>query len=268
MKLVNAGANALRPRCSLRPPFALIAWGLFTPLSTALAHGPGQQVTSEVSWMLMLSPHGAVLLACGVVATILALHFRRFIWARTALAAIAVALPLTSFTQIAVIPVPNVFADGEPANAADVNENFAAVVQQIADHANNAVLHGSPQGISSVDGLSGGTINGDVTIDGGRLIVDEVVLRNDANELVLFLGVSDEDDGFLAYFDQGALILTPDGDLSLIGPGDVELQSLENSVNAIGGDNGSINLSSQNSTTITSGGAAIIDATRIDLNAP
>jgi len=252
--------------------FASMLAGWCLPITAVLAHGPEAAHEQNAGWMLAISGQAIVTLSLGFLAGMLAVYLRQSAWARAGLAAIAVALPLTSFTQIAVIPVPHVLVNGEPANADEVNQNFQAVVQQIADHANSTALHGGGSSLTSVDGLLGGTITGDVTIDGGRLIVDEVALRNDASEPRLFLGISDSGDGFLVYsegdVEKSSLILTPNGDAIMIGFGNMVVQSRDASVIVRGGDSGSVNILSKNSTNMASDGAFAIDATTIELNAP
>jgi hypothetical protein len=280
----------------------LLTASLF-PFSMAFAqHAPPDHSHLSV-WVVELSPHASFMMALAFIAGVLAVYLRKSAGARIGLGALAVALPLTSFTQIAVIPVPNTFEDGQPASAAAVNQNFQAVVQQIANHANDMDLHGGG-GITSVDGLLGGTISGDVTLENGTLFADRVGARqigllNELGDAVLTISSVD---GFVAIGvpDTSASVsFSPDGDIKLDGrntfitgiegnvvienevSGSIVITAMENTTVTTGGTTSitsggshditagtSATITAANSTTISTGSTASINATRIDLNAP
>lgn len=98
----------------------------------------------------MLSP--IALLTLGVVVGLVGARFARNAKPRTLLVAFLAVVPVVA---IAVTP-PFRFANGLATDAGEVNANFDALAGAI-----NAVPV-----VTSVDGLSGGTVGGDVNVDG------------------------------------------------------------------------------------------------------
>lgn len=62
------------------------------------------------------------------------------------------------------VDVPFTFVNGTLADASQVNANFAALEQALNDHVADTTIHHAQR--TSLDGLTGGTITGDVTVTG------------------------------------------------------------------------------------------------------
>lgn len=69
------------------------------------------------------------------------------------------------------VDVPFTFVNGTLADANQVNANFAALEAAFNDHVADPNLHHPP--LTSIDGLTGGTLTGDLTVT-GIVHVDEV----------------------------------------------------------------------------------------------
>lgn len=80
-------------------------------------------------------------------------------WARGVLGAGLGAISIACFAP--VVPVPHTFSNGTPADAGQVNQNFASVINQIGTHVDDAALHPT-----SLSDLTGGTIEGDLAVSG------------------------------------------------------------------------------------------------------
>lgn len=69
------------------------------------------------------------------------------------------------------VDVPFTFVNGTLADASQVNANFVALEAAFNDHIGDPNLHHPP--LTSIDGLAGGTLTGDLTVT-GIVHVDEV----------------------------------------------------------------------------------------------
>lgn len=149
----------------------------------------------------------------GVLVGILIVLARRRLFARAALAGAVFSVSVACFAP--VVPVPNTFENGQLADASEVNANFDEVVTQIANHADDTSLHPT-----SVDGLGGGTVEGDVKIAGSlnadALTVQSVQLSNGTVAGTLTVLV----DGSISLQVAGGgagIVFAPNGDVTLSG---------------------------------------------------
>lgn len=84
---------------------------------------------------------------------------------RTSRAAMAAVAGLALAPLVAwAVDIPYVFVNGSLADANQVNANFAALEAAVDAHIADTTIHHPP--LTSIDGLLGGTINGDVTVTG------------------------------------------------------------------------------------------------------
>lgn len=83
---------------------------------------------------------------------------RAGVWASVAIALVVV--PLVAWA----VDLPHTFVNGQVADASQVNANFAVLEAALETHIADTTIHHPP--ITSVQGLSGGTITGNVTVTG------------------------------------------------------------------------------------------------------
>lgn len=83
----------------------------------------------------------------------------RSVWARGGVGAGIAVLSVACFAP--VVPVPNTFSNGTPADATEVNQNFSSLVNQLGTHVDDTARHPT-----SLSDLAGGTIQGDLAVSG------------------------------------------------------------------------------------------------------